>query len=113
MTETLEQPVDEGPGYAYTEPDLCNLGWPYALAKAATDNGFEYALGLRTGQILVFTGAEPVEPLTTGFVRLTGVSSHWPAPDNDLHPGDDMRFDRGIEIRISEIAWVADAPWGS
>jgi hypothetical protein len=83
------------------------VGIPYDLDKACGDP-FEYAVGLRNGQIFYFEEAI----IYGAWVRLKGVKSNSvPMPrDEDLQR---FTFDRGIQIRLSEIAWVADAPYGS
>lgn len=86
---------------------------PDDLQKAIYDKPFDYALGLKDGTILFFSGAS--------FRR----GSLWihiqPHPDmasswrEDVVDGKllEIPFDRGVDVRISEIVWVADAPFGS
>ncbi len=83
---------------------------PTHLEKATCDPFF-YACGLRDGTVLFFTEAREDAP---GWVELT------------LH-ADDMRTEsgkwgnsgripscpRGIQVQVSAIVWVADAPFGS
>ncbi len=77
-----------------------------AMAKASCDN-FDYAMGLNTGAVIYFTQAE----LNGEWVHLDGI--------NDMHPGTEIlsepyrTFDRGMDVHLSAIAWVSDAPHGS
>jgi hypothetical protein len=78
----------------------------HALAKACQDNCFDYALKLRTGEVLRFVGAELLD---SEWIRIDlGGKDRWDTPNN--FP---FKADRGLEIRISEIVWVMDAPNGS
>jgi len=81
--------------------------FPPALAKALTDHPWEYALGLRDGRVIHFSGAELLQG---------GKWIHLPGPDDKYRcdlSGVDFTFERGIDVRISDIVWVADAPNGS
>ena len=99
-----------------------NAGLPDALAKACED-AFEYALGLRDGTILFFdectyepgsewihlhrvTGAE-VSP--TGFVG-EQIKEAGTRLSGKLFP---IPLRRGIDIRLADVMWAADGPWGS
>lgn len=75
-----------------TEEELVYLGYPPALAKACFDF-FSYRVCLRTGAEIDF---ESATPLVGGWVRLNC-----------------EKYDRGIEVRVSDILWVVDAPFGS
>jgi hypothetical protein len=79
-------------------------GLPPALIKAIEDH-FDYALGLRNGQVIEFSEARLCRP----FVFLDGVQ----ASTIKALGYDRPNFERGLDVRISEIAWVADAPHGS
>ena len=76
---------------------LSLMGWPPALIKASEDPFF-YALELRDGRKFDF---ESAVDLGWGWVRIDGVAKA------------ERCFERGIDIRVSEILWVADAPDGS
>ena len=78
---------------------------PPALVKAMHDT-FQYSMGLRDGSVIDFTDAEAVSP---EWVHISNITRH------PFGPGAGIRFnfERGMDIRISEIAWVADAPFGS
>lgn len=77
---------------------------PPALIKALTDQPWTYRLGLRNGQVIHFSGAR----LVPGgkWVTLVG--------DGGNHVEmSDVSFARGLNVRVSDIAWIADAPNGS
>lgn len=74
------------------------LNWPPALIKALTDE-FEYHITLSSGEFFSFTKAEY---LNDDFVKLKGVPRYENEPE----------FPRGIEVRVSHITRIADAPNG-
>jgi hypothetical protein len=90
----------------YKEDDdrLLEEGWPPALVKAR-DDPFDYACGLRTGAVIRFGTCED---LGHGWVRLLPE----PAPADDGH---DLPYPcpRGVDVRVDDIVWCADAPEGS
>lgn len=84
-----------------------------ALAKACMDAPFDYALRLKSGEVIDFSGATIVGP---DWIHLY------------VKPADEQRVnqipgvpakglihlaERGMDVRISEIVWVMDAPMGS
>lgn len=77
-----------------------------ALAKACTDKSFDYALRLRTGEVVRFVGAT--------LLNREWINIELP-PDGQWDTPNPFPFDadRGIDIRISDIVWVMDAPNGS
>lgn len=91
----------------------CALTVPPSLLKAAIDNPFDYALGLRSGHVLRFKGCQFHGAWVTIMwnddltgERVDGVSS---GPVLGTH----YTFDRGVDVRLDEIVWCADAPQGS
>ncbi len=76
-----------------------------ALAKACGDE-FDYALKLRTGEVIRFTGARVI---SSGWIHLD-VMRHMHQPEKNRLP---YKADRGIDVRIADIVWVMDAPEGS
>lgn len=91
-----------------TEIDAIEMdrqGWPPALIKAAQDT-FRYHCGLRGGRMLCF---EMAELLPNGWVRLEVSPSEMGIGDTHLRECDDAHLNRGVEIRVSEIVWVADS----
>jgi hypothetical protein len=77
-----------------------------ALAKACVDDCFDYALKLRTGEVIRFSGARVISP---GWVHLKIAEVEF-QPDEQALP---FRADRGVDVRIADIVWVMDAPEGS
>ena len=76
---------------------------PTALGKSMEDQ-FDYAMKLRTGEVLRF---ERAEDLGGGWVRV-----HFHEDGNEFHI-DYFPAPRGVDVRVSEIIWVIDAPIGS
>lgn len=76
-----------------------------ALTKACYDP-FDYALKLRTGEVIAFTEAKVI-------------NSEW--IHIEVQPRDNQPFHnrlpfpaiRGMDIRLADIVWVMDAPSGS
>ena len=102
-------PVCDGPmpdGTAYTDGcAACRDRYPAALLKAHGDY-FDYALRLRTGEVIRFMEAR----IEGDWVHLT-VS---PACDQPEFFGRlPYPMDRGLDVRIDDIVWVADAPEGA
>lgn len=91
---------EKGMNQGYDEL-VANLKYPPALAKACVDH-FAYAVRLRTGEIYEFQEAEAIN---CDWVRIKEF-------DNPIGLNG-IIFDRGLEIKISEIVWVCDAPRGS
>lgn len=93
------------------------FGYPPALAKACWDS-FDYALMLRSGTVIYFREARPV---SAAWVTLNVIHAVMPASKfrPDVYPepmfcrGDETVFPRGLDVRVDDIAWVADAPHGS
>lgn len=81
----------------------CAQGIPAALQKAAVDY-FDYALGLETGEVIFFHQA-----------TVNGRWVHLDVGDAASINGCDNRFpfERGVDVRLDRIVWVADAPFGS
>ena len=94
-----------------TEPSYPNpMSYPPALAKACVDP-FDYAMGLRNGSVLFFEHAVAV---SRTWVTIMGVKQGPPAVLDDGTPDrNNAIFGRGLDVRVSQIAWVADAPYGS
>lgn len=90
-------------------------GYPDALAKAVFDQSFDYALRLRTGEMIEFVGATP---RPGGWVYLN-VEYHYDPVSRTHSKGQHQTakhpylFARGVDVRVSDIVWVADAPNGS
>jgi hypothetical protein len=92
---------------------LVAAGWPEVLIKAV-DDPFDYAVKLKDGSLIFFEYAVPC-----------GRDKEWALLVlNDMHQGSNAYLqsvnyrigagkDRGLEVRVSEIVWAADAPYGS
>lgn len=76
-----------------------------ALAKACQDP-FDYAMKLRTGEVINF---EFARVLNKEWVHL-GIKPMDEQPETGriAYPAD-----RGVDVRVSDIVWVMDAPRGS
>lgn len=76
-----------------------------ALSKSVQDE-FDYALKLKTGEVIAFYG---VDIINDEWIHLR-VKPPEDQPHQNHLP---FKADRGVDIRISEIVWVMDAPDGS
>ncbi|MFA5379774.1 MAG: hypothetical protein WC455_28705 [Dehalococcoidia bacterium] len=96
----------------------CHLKYPPALLKANADQ-FSYVLGLRDGTVVDFESAE----IHGEWITIIGVNDTSGLPgmsresdDSGLDPDTSWKGRyclRGVDIRLSEIVWIADAPNGS
>lgn len=83
---------------------------PSVLNTAIDDNPWFYAMGLRDGTVIEFVGVRYYDE--NGFVSLD--VCHGDTAHNIPNVGDsEYNFERGVQVRVSEIAWVANAPYGS
>lgn len=105
-----------GRKYRRVEPDpywgavcpKCARVLPASLIKATFDS-FEYILGLRDGTEIYFSEAK--------------INGEWVHLNEWANGPDDQKFRttaknqcpfcRGIDVRLSDIVWCADAPHGS
>jgi hypothetical protein len=85
----------------------CSRGLPGSLVKACQDP-FDYALKLRTGEVVRFVEAE----IDGAWVTLIGNGNGKPNICEGV-AGLDYHCPRGVDVRISDIVWCADAPEGS
>ena len=83
------------------EPDP-SADLPPSLARALVEPA-EYALRLRTGELIHFARAER----QGAFIVLHAPSG--PPPDPRLLGGMEL-FPSGVEVRISDIVWCASGP---
>lgn len=96
--------MSDQPGLAKDLDDsaLETKGWPPALIKAASDS-FDYAAFVETLGIVRFEYVIPcTSPDWVTLVLLPGENAKLP-----------FSFARGIDVRLADIRWVADAPQGS
>jgi hypothetical protein len=91
--------------------DSCRRFYPPSLLKAAEDC-FDYALRLSSGEIIRFRSAK----IHGYYVTLYGGTGEYDSrslaecEQPSLMP---FIFDRGLDVRVSDIVWCADAPSGS
>lgn len=76
------------------------------MLKACHDSPFDYALKLRTGEVIRFCGATIIN---AEWIHLE-VYAMDEQPERNCLP---FPADRGIDVRIADIVWVMDAPEGS
>ena len=99
------------------EARLLARGWPPFLAKASMDP-FMYAIGLHSGLVVVCEGVRELPmpegryPAAFEWVELYGVTGTTVNVLSTVSAGR-CSFDRGIQVRVSDIVWIADAPYGS
>jgi hypothetical protein len=103
--ELRDRLIEEEKGYR-------DLGWPDHLIKAANDP-FIYAAYVDGMGVILFTEADVAG---VGWVHLKGIQDHekscggfWDQTNREHR----MNFERGVDVRLDAIRWVADAPWGS
>lgn len=76
-----------------------------ALAKACEDP-FDYAMRLRTGEVIAFSSAQMLNEEWV-HIDLKPLNEQ-PLENRIAYPAD-----RGMDVRLSDIVWVMDAPEGS
>lgn len=96
---------DFGPAYC----DECQRRYPASLLKAHVDH-FDYALGLRTGEVVLFSDCD----INGDWVHVVYHEPYY-INDRDLSAFKSLPFGshRGIDLRINDIVWCCDAPYGS
>ncbi len=78
-------------------------GWPEPLAKATLDDPWTYSLQLRSGEVIVFSGAVPQAP-GYEWAKL----SHWNEEAVDKGPAKGGLVGRGLFVRVNDIVWCFD-----
>lgn len=87
-------------------------GLPWPLANAVVDPfPFGYAVGLRGGVVVYFERAS-MRMESPDFITLKGIKAHSVRPADQDMPRL-FSFDHGLTVRIADIMWAADAPYGS
>lgn len=76
-----------------------------ALAKACFDD-FDYAMKLRTGEVIYFSTANVINKEWV-HLHLKPMDEQ-PKANRIAYPAE-----RGVDVRMSDIVWVMDAPLGS
>lgn len=90
-----------------------DLTGSHALAKAS-QHPSSYALKIRTGEVIHFESAEILNPqwIHLAFPSLQKqrdrLYQHQPDPNDFLY-----QAPHGIDVRLSDIVWVVDDPYGS
>lgn len=69
--------------------------WPYTLQKAISEGG-DYTLRLSNGD-------------TFRFNEANFSSKHWVRLE-EVHNGNGFNYTKGVDIRVSEILWISEAP---
>jgi hypothetical protein len=97
----FERPLGWEPDYLDTVCVSCRPFYSDTLLKIVGDY-FDGVLGLKNGMVIRFRTGR----IDGDFVHLTldGMPQIQPLP---------YGFDRGIDVRLSEIVWCADTPNGS
>jgi hypothetical protein len=92
---------------------LKDAGWPPAMIKSV-DDPFDYAVGLKDGTIIFFHYAEPCGKNNEwALLLLDNLHDNTNAYVQSMNYRVGVGKDRGLEVRVSEIVWAADAPFGS
>ncbi len=86
----------------------CARRIPRALLKALIDP-FDYALRLTTGEVVRFGSAR----IDGDWVTLSDAPGETPPKGDRPVTGLKYPCPRGVEVRIDQIVWIADAPEGS
>lgn len=104
--------------------------WPPSLQKATCDP-FTYAAYIRHVGVVTFEEAELVfvcdwleedpdpdmrvneEWVHLNAVEFTDQPSGFQGGRLPTEGSMSFTFDRGLDVRVSDLVWVADAPWGS
>jgi hypothetical protein len=83
-------------GYACVK---CQRKYPPSLLKAIGDS-YDYALRLRTGEVIYFQQAT----VEGEFITLSGTGK------DPFQQADELRysFERGLDVRLDDIVWCAD-----
>ncbi len=99
---------------AYDAPwqvcNACDQRYPPSLIKAASDP-FDYACRLVTGEVIRFDHAT----IHGDYVTLECGSFFDAFADNDTPKAQRLPYPcpRGVDVRVADIVWCADAPQGS
>ena len=77
-----------------------------AICKATEDKPFDYALKLRTGELIRFTGAtwDGGDWVHLDLEAISEANTPYGIP---------IEGSPGVDLRLSDIVWAADAPDGS
>lgn len=95
----LEAPPEEERFDSVPLCPTCRPLYPHSLIKAVLDP-FDYALALSTGERFRFASAQ----IDGHFIHLEELIER----EGALYP-----LPRGVDVRLEDIIWCADAPIGS
>lgn len=106
LGDEIQKEIDENEAALSHETGLPK---GHHLIKSMMDP-FDYALKLRSGETVRF---EYADSIGGGWVRLT--LKYWDDPSMGVGKDERIAFPapRGVDVRISDIVWVMDAPMGS
>lgn len=94
-----------------TNPDWicrsCERRYPPSLLKAVSDP-FDYVLRLRTGELIYFETAAILGEWVTLTLKENSRTMEPSTMGKDCLP-----CPRGLDVRVRDIVWCADAPMGS
>ena len=106
MSDAVDQTGPE------TKKQLVKHGWPWPLAKAVVEKPFDYAVGLRDGTVIRFQGAKASDDMA--WVELDGTELQiLKAGNSPWLEDNNFNFERGLVVRVDDIVWASDAPFGS
>ena len=87
---------------------ICISKLPASLIKANFDAPFKYAMKLRDGSLVHFSAAT----IIGDWVHIVGTEEN--VQEIVFEPSDvPLTRPRGMDVRIADIMWCADAPRGS
>ena len=96
----ISEKQDRGSREISNGVELC---YPPALLQACSDS-FDFALGFKNGTFFVFESARAINE---EWVHIDGIC--YQTAMEMKH----VVLDRGVDIRVSDIAWCCAAPRGS
>ena len=86
----------------------CIMLYPPAILKAMRDHPFMYAIGLRDGTVLFIEGVTKVHGEWITVTLWHGIPEQAKQLTKNFPP-----CPRGVDVRLSDIVWAADAPYDS
>jgi len=92
------------------QAELAARGWPWPLVKSAFDP-FDYAVGLRDGSVVRYEHADTTESEEWVTLIEPKIVAAGALLRGATEAG--FTFERGLVVRLSEIAWASDGPVGS
>jgi hypothetical protein len=109
-----EAVVRPSPAHDTHHCSRCAQRYPPSLIKACQDQPWDYMLRLRTGEVLRFEGAAIHGDYATITLR---TDAFYGDPDGLARERKSTPLPawmmRGLDVRVADIVWCADAPNGS